>query len=279
MPAAPTQTFMEGSDESSDEHDIQANLLCPHPLSCFLSLTPCCCFGWLCSCTVINQNEHAAVMTWGQYAGSITTPGIQIINPVGVELRKVSVQRKAMDIKDLKCTDAKGNPIFVSGNIIYRIQSAKKATVDIQDVDQYLSDQSSMVLRRVCASFPYESKVGPSLRGHNGTQEDHTVSNHLQTTLQQALVHAGVEVIAFQLTDLSYAPEIASAMLQRQQAEAMVDARQVIVQSAVHIASDAVTRMKQLGHQITPQGEERIIGNLLTVICSDRGAQPIVPLA
>jgi regulator of protease activity HflC (stomatin/prohibitin superfamily) len=283
MPAsqAPPQRQMGETEHllAQAEHDVQANLLCPHPISCLLSSIPCIWPVWCCSCKVINQNEHAAVMSWGKYVGSITSPGIQIINPIGVELRKVSTQRKAIDIKDLKCTDGKGNPIFVSGNIIYRITSAKKAMVDIQNVDRYIVEQSPMVLRRICASHPYESQSGPSLRGHNGTDEDHTVSDALRSHLQHALIDAGVEVLQFQLTDLSYAPEIAAAMLQRQQAEAMVEARQVIVQSAVQIASDAISRMKQLGHANSPAGEERIISNILTVICSERGSQPVLPLA
>jgi len=144
------------------------------------------------------------------------------------------------------------------------------------------------VLRRVCARFPYESAVGPSLRGTRVVgspgapgqeqMDDHTVADELRATLERDLAEAGVEVIKFELTDLSYAPEIAASMLQKQQAEAMVLARQVVVQSAVQISHDAIVRMKELGHQITPQGEEKIINNLLTVICSDRGSQPVVPL-
>eukprot|EP00933_Yihiella_yeosuensis_P030766 TRINITY_DN24345_c0_g1_i1.p1 TRINITY_DN24345_c0_g1~~TRINITY_DN24345_c0_g1_i1.p1 ORF type:complete len:307 (+),score=52.58 TRINITY_DN24345_c0_g1_i1:107-922(+) len=266
----------DGSDSEGHEDDVQANLLCPSPLSTVLSITPCCLPFWICSCQTINVNEQAAVISWGEYVGSISTPGLQIVNPVGVEFRKISTAKKALDLKDLKCTDGRGNPVLVSGNAIYRLCSAKKATVDIENVESYISEQAPMVLRRVCACYPYESKTGPSLRGHNGADEDHTVSIQLRKALQETLWDAGAEVLKFDLTDLSYAPEIASSMLQRQQAEAMVEARQMVVQSAVQISSNAINQMKKLGHQISPQGEERIISNLLTVICSDKGAQPTV---
>mmetsp|Transcript_246 Transcript_246/g.711 ORF Transcript_246/g.711 Transcript_246/m.711 type:complete len:273 (-) Transcript_246:222-1040(-) len=269
-------SYQDVDTESEMDEDTQANLCCPHPLSAALSIIgfPC----WLTSIRTIEQNEQAAVMTWGQYRGSIVEPGLQIINPCGVELRKISTARQTLDIQNLKCTDARGSPIFVSGNVVYRIYSAKKAKVDVKDATKYLHEQSPMVLRRVCAKFPYESSSGPSLRGGRGSMEDHVVGNELRKELQTVVHDAGIEVIKCDLTDLSYAPEIAAAMLQKQQAEAMIEARELVVQSAVDISSAAIRRMREKGHQLTPQGEERIIGNLLTVICGDRGVQTTLPV-
>jgi len=269
-----------GADSSGDQgecdDDVQANLCCPHPLSCALSSI--CLPVWLSSVRTIEQNEQAAVMCWGEYRGSILHPGLQIINPCGVELRKVSTARQTLDIKNLKCADNRGSPIFVSGNVIYRIYSAKKAAVDVRNASTYVSEQAPMVLRKVCAKFPYESREGPSLRGGQGTMHDHVVGNDLRKELQEVVHDAGVEIIKTDLTDLSYAPEIAAAMLQKQQAEAMIEARELVVQSAVDISSAAIKRMREKGHQLTPQGEERIIGNLLTVICGDRGVQTTLPV-
>jgi len=265
-----------GSESADLDLDVAANLCCPHPLSCCLSTV--CPISWLSSVRTIEQNEQAAVMCWGEYRGSILSPGLQVINPCGIELRKVSTARQTLDIKNLKCTDLKGNPVFVSGNVIYRIYSAKKAAVDVRDAAKYVHEQSPMVLRKVCSKYPYESKDGPSLRGGHGTMYDHAVGNDLRKELQEVVHDAGVEIIKCDLTDLSYAPEIAAAMLQKQQAEAMIEARELVVQSAVDISSAAIKRMREKGHELTPQGEERIIGNLLTVICGDRGVQTTMPV-
>jgi len=271
------ENYRDVDEDSEMDEDNQANLLCPHPLSATLSIL--CLPAWLSSIRTIEQNEQAAVMCWGEYRGSILQPGLQIINPCGVELRKVSTARKTLDIQNLKCTDAKGSPIFVSGNIVFRIYSAKKAAVDVQDATRYVHEQAPMVLRKVCAKYPYESTSGPSLRGGGPqTMDDHAVSNELKRELQAVVHDAGIEVFKIDLTDLSYAPEIAAAMLQKQQAEAMIEARELVVQSAVDISSAAIRRMREKGHTLTPQGEERIIGNLLTVICGDRGAQVTLPV-
>lgn len=214
----------------------------------------------------------------GRGRRSILHPGLQVINPCGVELRKVSTARQTLDIQDLKCTDSKGSPILVSGNVVFRVYSAKKAAVDVTDARTYLQEQAPMTLRRVCGKFPYESTTGPSLRGGHGSMEDHIVGNELRKELQSVVHDAGLEIIKCDLTDLSYAPEIAAAMLQKQQAEAMIEARELVVQSAVDISSAAIRRMRENGHQLTAQGEERIIGNLLTVICGDRGVQTTMPV-
>jgi len=264
-----------GSDANSEmDEDVHASLICPSALSCFLSSLPCACPLWLCSCTIIDQNTQAAVMLFGEYHGSITKPGIQFMNPCGTQLIKISTQRQTHDLQNMKVTDSKGSPILVSGNVVYRLFSAKKAAVDTLDTDTYITQQAAMVLRKVCSRYPYESATGGSLRSAGG---DHSVSADLKKSLQEVVHDAGVEVLRFELTDLAYAPEIAAAMLQKQQAEAMIEARQLVVQSAVEIASGAIKRMKEMGHGITPAGEERIIGNLLTVICSDKGSQVTVP--
>jgi len=266
----------DAASESADviDDDVKANLVCPSALSAVLSiLCPC---AWLCSIRTIQQNEQAAVMAWGQYAGSIMKPGLTIINPCGIELRKASTARTSLDLKDVRCSDAKGNPIIVSGNVIYKIYSVKKAKVDIQNIEQYISEQGPMVLRKVCSLFPFDSSSGPSLRG-GGTAGNY-VGAVLRKEFQTVLHDSGIEVLKFDLSDIYYAAEIAAAMLQKQQAEAMVEARELIVQSAVDIASSPILRMKAKGHQLSAQGEERILGNLLTVICSDKGVQTTMPL-
>lgn len=267
---------MSSSDTDGD-FNVRGSMLCPNALSCFLSAgLPCSWPLWLCSCMTLSQNENATVMYWGKYQGSLGAPGIYVLNPCGQTVRKVSVQKQTQRLNDLKCNDARGNPIVVSGNIVYRVCSVKRALVDVQDHVGFLMQQAPMALRMVCAKYPYDSNEGVSLRH---SSEGHKVGEDLRTSLQSEVRDAGIEILKFDLTDLSYAPEIAGAMLQKQQAMALMDARQVTVRSAVEIASSAVSLIKNLGHSITPAGEEKLITNLVTVIVSDRPVQNTMSLA
>eukprot|EP00441_Pelagodinium_beii_P038366 CAMPEP_0197629018 /NCGR_PEP_ID=MMETSP1338-20131121/7059_1 /TAXON_ID=43686 ORGANISM="Pelagodinium beii, Strain RCC1491" /NCGR_SAMPLE_ID=MMETSP1338 /ASSEMBLY_ACC=CAM_ASM_000754 /LENGTH=278 /DNA_ID=CAMNT_0043200025 /DNA_START=47 /DNA_END=883 /DNA_ORIENTATION=+ len=244
------QTLMsEEEDEMGLEDDVDANLLCPDALSTILSSI---CFpSWLCALRMFEQNERAAVLVWGKYVGSINEPGIHVVNPCGVELRKITTVRKTLDIRECGVTDTDGNPIYISGNIAYRIFSAKKAMVETQRPDEYTADQAPMVLRKVAARFHYDE-----LRGD-------APSALLSEELQKAVGSAGVQVLKFQLTDLKYDPQIASSMLARQQAVAQVDAKRKLVHGAADTAASTVQRLKQLGHSFSPENEQRLIHDLL----------------
>mmetsp|Transcript_132749 Transcript_132749/g.314641 ORF Transcript_132749/g.314641 Transcript_132749/m.314641 type:complete len:286 (-) Transcript_132749:205-1062(-) len=236
-------------DFSGEEMDVDANLCCPDAMSAILSTVFCPC--WLCSLKMFDQNERAAVLVWGKYVGSINDPGIHVVNPCGVELRKITTVRKTLDIREVSVTDKDGNPIYISGNIAYKIVSAKKARVDTAEPDRYTSDQAPMVLRLVAARFHYNE-----LRGDSPSQL-------LADELQKAVTSAGVQVIKFQLTDLKYDRQIAAAMLARQQAVAQVDAKRALVHGAAETASSTVTRLKELGHNFSPDNEQRLIHDLL----------------
>jgi regulator of protease activity HflC (stomatin/prohibitin superfamily) len=204
-------------------------------------------------------------MVWGEYVGSVTKPGLVIVNPVGTELKTISTARQTMDIKELKVVDAKGNPIMISGNLAYRVYSVKKARVDVADAHNYIYQQAPMVLRKVASRFTYDM-----LRGDSHGE----VEGALRSNLQEAVSEAGVEVLKFDLTDLSYAPEIAQAMLAKQQADAMVEARRLVSQAAVGIACDAAEAVKTRGHELSNEAQEKLITNLLTVIVSHSGVTP-----
>jgi len=262
---APHQIGMNAAGRVDE--DVQANLCCPSAMSCALSTVCFCC--WPCSLKTIDQNQNAAVMVFGEYQGSITKPGLTIVNPCGVELRKVSTARMTMDIKELKVVDAKGNPIMISGNLAYRVFSVKKACVDTADASQYVSQQSPMVLRKVASRYTYDT-----LRSDSSGD----VEQSLRSSLQEAVSEAGIQVLKFDLTDLSYAPEIAQAMLVKQQADAMVEARRLVCQAAVGIACDVVEQIDARGKKLSKEGEEHLIKNLLTVICSHTGVAPTTAL-
>jgi len=245
------------------DEDVEANLCCPNGLSCVLS-TICFC-SWIGGLKTIEQNEHAAVMVWGKYVGSITEPGMKIINPVGTELRRVSTARQTMDVQELKVVDARGNPIMISGNIAYQVYSVKKSRVDVVDAYSYVHRQAPMILRKVASRHSYDD-LRADLTGQ--------VQDALKNSLQAVVADAGVKITQFDLTDLSYAPEIAQSMLVKQQAEAMIEARRLITGSAVTIACDAAKQVKTLGHELSKETEDQLIKNVLTVICSHQGVTP-----
>lgn len=239
----------DSDEESFEEMDVEANLCCPDALSALLSTVffPC----WLCSLQIIRQNERAAALVWGKYVGSINEPGIHVVNPCGVEVRRVTTVRKTLDVREVNVTDKDGNPIYISGNIAYKVASAKKATVDTDQPDKYTLEMAPMALRTVASRFHYDE-----LRSGAPSQA-------LGEELQKLVVSAGVQVLRFQLTDLKYDSQIASAMLARQQAVAQVDAKRALVHGAAETASSTVARLKQMGHTFSSENEQRLIHDLL----------------
>jgi regulator of protease activity HflC (stomatin/prohibitin superfamily) len=246
---APKQIVMSDEDDGDLQDDVQANLCCPHPLSCVASTIcfPC----WLCSIKTFDQNEQAAVLVFGEYVGSINQPGIHIVNPCGVDLRRIDTQRKTIDVRDVHVTDQGGNPILISGNVAYKLYSAKKAKVDTNNPEEFMKDQAPMILRKVASRFTYDE-----LRGD-------AVGPMLSDQLQGAVMTAGVHVLKFELTDLKYDPQIAQAMLAKQQATVQVDAKRAVVTGAAETASLTVKRLKEMGHNLTPEREQQLIHDLL----------------
>jgi hypothetical protein len=220
-------------------------------------------------CIVVQPNHQAAIFCCGNYRGTVKNSGIQWVacceNPV-----MISKALKAIELKEFKVLDSNGNPIVISGNVSYSFQSASKPTIDVEHADHFLRMQAQTVLKRIAARYPYEAAEGsPCLKSETGG-----FTEELRGALQQAVLPAGAVILAYELTDLSYAPEVAQAMLQKQQAQAMVKAREIIVHAAVHITDQALKELKNLGHNIEKDAEQRIVGNLLTVICSGQNATP-----
>jgi regulator of protease activity HflC (stomatin/prohibitin superfamily) len=159
--------------------------------------------------------------------------------------------RQTLDVKDVQVADKDGNPIIMSGNVAYRVFSAKKAEVDTRNPIQYVCDQAPMVLRKIGSHLHYDD-----LRGDQA-------SDSLKSELQKAVQEAGIEILKFQLTDLQYAPLIAQAMLAKQQAKVQVSAKQSIVIGAADTAHETVVRLRQAGHNFSPDAEQRLIHDLL----------------
>jgi len=241
---------------------------CPNPLSCCLSslLLP-----WIGGCQVINENEAAVNLVWGQLSSVMVTPGIYCVNPCGLQTFKQSLKQVTVDLKKVKVIDKKGNPLLLSAIVVYRIVDPVKASLEVQNARSFICSMGEAVLKQIAALYPYESgsPSEPSLK----TEASH-ISQIMVQRLQKKTCPCGVKILDFALTDLSYAPEIAQAMLVRQQAEALIDARTMIVQGAVDIAHSAA---KQLGDRgVTMSGSEkaRMVSNLMCIICGDANVQP-----
>ena len=255
-----------------DPPEKAASLCCPTFLSCFLSCV--CPWVWLGACKTVNEREAALVLTWGKFTTVKKKPGLFCFNPCGIEFQVVSVKQRTTDLPGVKLLDLKGNPVVVSGVVFWQIQGVKAASLDVENVYQYVHTTALATLKQVVSKYPYEDDEG----GHSLKTEAATLSAELSETLQQRLAHCGVKVIAFNMTDLSYAPEIAQAMLVRQQAEAMVKARKLIVKGAVDISEGAINQLESKGVKMSESEKTKIVTNLLTVICGESGAQPTVAL-
>merc|ERR1712224_417289 len=281
--------LLQGLGKSQLAQDPPPNmgvLCCPSFLSCALSI--CCPFSWLGSCRIVNEKEGALLLTFGKFTTVIKQPGCYFLNPCGTTLTKVSTKQQTTDLPNVKLLDLKGNPVVVSGVVFWQIEGIKASVLNVENVYRYVNTTAMATLKQVVSKYPYEedhdhvfgspsgatsSKPGLSLK-----TEAAQVARELKDVLQDRLAHAGVSVIAFNMTDLSYAPEIAQAMLVRQQAEAMVKARKLIVKGAVDISEDAVDQLQARGVSMTEPEKTKIVTNLLTVISGESGAQPVVQL-
>merc|ERR1711968_404958 len=211
----------------------------------------------------------------------VKEPGIYFLNPCGTSLNKVSTKQQTTDLPNVKLLDLKGNPVVVSGVVFWSIVGVKAAVLSVENVYRYVNTTAMATLKQVVSQYPYEAddegEASPSSQHRHGLSlktEAAQVSRELKDVLQDRLAHAGVKVLAFNLTDLSYAPEIAQAMLVRQQAEAVVKARRLIVKGAVDISEDAVNQLETKGVKMSETEKTKVVTNLLTVICGDQKATP-----
>jgi len=223
---------------------------------------------------IIVQPNQARVLTlFGQYVGSIRESGIWLTIPF-TRGTKVSLKVRNFNTKQLKVNDVEGNPIEIANVVVFKVVDTAKAVFDVDDYEQFVEIQSETALRHVATKYPYDifDEVGYSLRGN--TEE---IAQELKRELQDRLAIAGVEVLEARLTHLAYATEIASAMLQRQQAMAIISARQKIVEGAVGMVQMAVEQLQQ-GNVIELDEERKanMINNLMVAIVSDNGAQPVI---
>jgi len=222
---------------------------------------------------VVNPNEGAVLQLFGAYAGTVKIPGLRWANPFYTK-KKVSLRVRNFETGHLKVNDQDGNPIEIAAVVVWRVVDTAEAVFQVDNFENYVHVQSEAALRNLATAYPYDAQEEKvmSLRGNTAD-----VAAHLKSEIHERLTKAGVEVIEARFSHLAYAPEIAAAMLQRQQASAIIAARQKIVDGAVGMVEMALDRLAS--HQIVHLDEERkaaMISNLLVVLCSERGSQPVV---
>ncbi|WP_017796033.1 SPFH domain-containing protein [Oceanobacillus kimchii] len=223
--------------------------------------------------TIVQPNQSIVVIFLGKYMGTVRREGIVITIPFSVR-RTISLRVRNFNSNRLKVNDVNGNPIEIAAVVVFKVVDAAKAVFDVDQYEQFVEIQSETAIRAVATTYPYDSFEDNDLTLRGNADE---VSNELTQELQERLKVAGVEVIEARLTHLAYSTEIAQAMLQRQQASAIISARKQIVDGAVGMAQDAVARLERDG--IVDLDDERrvaMINNLLVSIVSDQGTQPVV---
>jgi regulator of protease activity HflC (stomatin/prohibitin superfamily) len=222
---------------------------------------------------IVGPNEARVLQLFGDYAGTAKIAGLRWANPFYTR-KKISLRVRNFESSHLKVNDAEGNPIEIAAVVVWRVVETAEAVFEVDDYENYVRVQSEAALRNAATSYTYDSHEEGvvSLRGSTAV-----VADHLKQEVQQRLQKAGVEVLEARISHLAYAPEIAASMLQRQQAGAIIAARQRIVEGAVGMVEMA---LQMLSHkEIVQLDEERkaaMVSNLLVVLCGERAAQPIL---
>ena len=222
---------------------------------------------------VVNPNEGKVLQFFGSYAGTVKRAGLRWANPLYTK-KRISQRIRNFESSHLKVNDNEGNPIEIASVVVWRVVDTAEAVFEVDDYNNYVKVQTEAALRNLATSYTYDSHddVKISLRGHTTA-----VAEHLKNEIQERLARAGVEVMEARISHLAYAPEIAHAMLQRQQAGAIIAARQRIVEGAVGMVEMALDMLSR--RDIVTLDNERkaaMVSNLLVVLCGDKSTQPIV---
>ncbi|MBH1433405.1 SPFH domain-containing protein [Stenotrophomonas maltophilia] len=221
----------------------------------------------------IQPNQAAVLSLFGKYVGTVKDNGLRWNNPFYAK-RRVSQRVRNFESGKLKVNELDGSPIEIAAVIVWQVVDASEAVYNVDDYESFVHIQSESALRAMATSYPYDQHEDGQLALRSHASE---ISQHLKNELAERLADAGVQVIDARISHLAYAAEIAQAMLQRQQANAVIAARTRIVAGAVGMVEMALAELQKNG--VVELDEERkahMVSNLLTVLCSDRGTQPIV---
>ncbi len=232
-------------------------------------------FGFVCFAGffIVTPNEGKVLTLFGTYKGTAKTPGLWFTNPF-MSKKSISLRIRNFETNKLKVNDARSNPVEIGAIVVWKVTDTAEATFEVNDYVQYVAVQSESAVRALASSYPYDHHGDDAIALSTHPAE---ISKGLLEALHDRLAKAGVEVIEARISHLAYAQEIAAAMLQRQQASAIVAARQTIVEGAVGMVEMALDALS--ARNIVTLDDERkasMVSNLLVVLCSDRAAQPVV---
>ncbi len=222
---------------------------------------------------IVHPNEAKVLILFGRYYGSVKEPGFWWVNPFTVK-KRISLRVRNFETAKLKVNDAHSNPIEVGAIVVWRVVDTAEALFEVDDYENYVRVQSESAVRAMASSYPYDSHTAgePALSSHADE-----VATNLVRQLSERLTKAGVEVKEARLSHLAYSPEIAQAMLQRQQASAIIAARYKIVEGAVGMVENALDLLSQKGIlQLDDERKAAMVSNLLVVLCGERATQPVV---
>src|SRR6266404_3754948 len=221
----------------------------------------------------VQPNQGVVLQLFGHYVGTERTPGLRWANPF-YSKRFVSLRTRNFETSQLKVNDHDGNPIEFAAVVVWNVVDTAEAVFQVDNYENYVKVQSEAALRNLATSYPYDAHEEnvKSLRGNTAE-----VAAHLREEIQDRLAVAGVEVKEARISHLAYAPEIAASMLQRQQASAIVAARQRIVEGAVGMVEMALDRLAEKGTvHLDEERKAAMVSNLLVVLCGERAAQPVL---
>lgn len=222
---------------------------------------------------MVNPNEAKVMQLFGKYVGTVREPGLRWANPLYWKTR-ISTRVRNFESGKLKVNDSRGSPIEIAAVVVWKVFDTAEAVFEVDDYEEFVHIQSESALRNLSTTYPYEPHKGESisLRSHPVD-----IANALREEIQERLEEAGVSVIEARISHLAYAPEIAHAMLRRQQASAIIAARSQIVSGAVSMVRMALDKLSE--EKVVDLDEERkaaMISNLLVVLCSEDSTQPVV---
>ncbi|HET9808742.1 MAG TPA: SPFH domain-containing protein [Candidatus Limnocylindria bacterium] len=229
------------------------------------------CFGGF---LIVSPNEAQVLQLFGNYAGTVNQPGFWWTNPFTLPRRKVSQRVRNFESSHLKVNDHDGNPIEIAAIVVWRVTDTAEAVFMVDDYENFVKVQTEAAVRNLATSYAYDSHQDDRLSLRTASDE---ITGRLRSEVQDRLAKAGIEVIEARLSHLAYAPEIAQAMLRRQQASAVVAARARIVEGAVGMVEMALEELSK--RSVVDLDEERkaaMVSNLLVVLCSEQNTQPVV---
>ena len=217
----------------------------------------------------VQPNEARVLVFLGRYAGTVREPGFHFANPLAVR-KRISLKVHNFNSDRLKVNDAVGNPIEIAAVVVWRVVDTAKALFQVEDYKSFVAIQSETALRALASRYPYDAE-GKSLRGN-----PEEIAEELKAEVEERLKVAGVEVLEARLTHLAYAPEVAQAMLRRQQALAVVAARRLIVEAAVGMVREALSGLEGAGLALEEERKAAMVNNLMVALVSEAQAQPVV---